>query len=323
MQRDSLQYTGSSAEIEKMYNMKYTRIILTAVAALCLFPSCKSQYEILLNSTDSDAKFEAAFDYFNTRKYNKAAALFESLSVLTSGTERDDTVQYYWGLSNYRQKDYLTAEANFDRFVEHYPRSPFASEARFLRIDCLYRSTLRYELDQSPTYRAMDAINQYMMEFPGSSHIPVCRDMMTDLQYRLDTKAYEAARLYYHMEDYLASRVALRNVLKENSENIYREDILYLTAMSSYKYAKLSVLRKQKERYLVFVDDYLNFIGEIPESKYRKELDVLYRRAQKELGRGAVNDAEANMKEKEFAKERKALEKALNAEKKKSEKSKK
>ena len=117
--------------------MKYTKIVLTAMTAAFLLAGCKSQYEALLNSTDSDAKYEAAFDYFNTRKYNKAAALFESLSVLTSGTERDDTVQYYWGLSNYRQKDYLTAEANFDRFTEHYPRSPFASEARFLRIDCL------------------------------------------------------------------------------------------------------------------------------------------------------------------------------------------
>ncbi len=302
--------------------MKHTKSVLAAMAALLLLAGCKSQYEVLLNSTDSDAKYEAAFDYFNTRKYNKAAALFESLSVLTSGTERDDTVQYYWGLSNYRQKDYLTAEANFDRFVEHYPRSPFAPEARFLRIDCLYRSTLRYELDQSPTYRAMDAITQYVSEFPNSSHVKVCFDMLDDLQQRLDTKAFEAARLYYHMEDYLASRVAFRNVLKANADNMFREDILYYTAMSSYKYAKLSVLRKQKERYLVFVDDYLNFIGEIPDSKYRKELDALYRRAQKELGKGSVNEAEATMKEKEYARERKALEKALKKEAKNAEKEK-
>ena len=303
--------------------MKYTKIVLTAMTAAFLLAGCKSQYEALLNSTDSDAKYEAAFDYFNTRKYNKAAALFESLSVLTSGTERDDTVQYYWGLSNYRQKDYLTAEANFDRFTEHYPRSPFASEARFLRIDCLYRSTLRYELDQSPTYRAMDAITQYVTEYPNSSHVSVCFEMLDDLQQRLDTKAFEGARLYYHMEDYLASRVAFRNVLKSNADNMYREDILYYIAMSSYKYAKLSVLRKQKERYLVFVDDYLNFIGEIPDSKYRKELDALYRRARKELGKGSVNDAEENVKEKEYAKERKALEKALKNEEKKSSKEKK
>ena len=46
--------------------------------------------------------------------------------------------------------------------------------------------------------------------------------------------------------------------------------------MSSYKYAEMSVRAKQKERYLVFMDDYLNFIGEYPDSPYRKELDRLY-----------------------------------------------
>ena len=46
--------------------------------------------------------------------------------------------------------------------------------------------------------------------------------------------------------------------------------------MASYKYADLSVASKKKERFLVFQDDYLNFIGEYPESHYRKELDGLY-----------------------------------------------
>ena len=135
--------------------------------------------------------------------------------------------------------------------------------------------------------------------------------MLEDLNWRLDKKAYEAAKLYYKMEDYLASRIAFRNVLKDDAENIYREDILYYIAMSSYKYAYNSVPAKQKERYLGFVDDYLNFIGEIPESRYRKELDVVYRRAQKALGKDAVETDDADMSAKDFAKERKRIEKEL------------
>lgn len=285
-------------------NLRYLILALTAVMAMC---SCKSQYEILLNSNDADAKYAGAFQYFNEGKYSKAASLFESLSVLTNGTERDDTVRYYWGLSNYKFKDYYTAETNFSQFIESYPRSPFTSEARYLRLDCLYRSTLRWELDQAPTYKTISAISEYILEFPENEHMQECRDMLQDLNDRLDKKAYEAAKLYYKMEDYLASRVAFRNVLKDDAENIYREDILYYIAMSSYKYAHLSVAAKQKERYLIFIDDYYNFIGEIPESHYRKELDVVYRRAQKALGRDAVETADAAMSEKDFAKERRKL----------------
>lgn len=290
--------------------VKIMAAAVAAIAAVAL-SSCKSQYEMLLNSNDVDLKYEAAFRYFNEAKFTKAAALFESISVVTGGTERDDTVQYYWGLSNYRAKDYYTAETNFGKFLESYPRSPFSSEARFLRLDCMYRSTLRYELDQSPTYRAIDAISQFMKEYPDASHADVCREMLNDLNARLDTKAFEAARLYYKMEDYIASRVAFRNVLKDDSENIFREDILYYIAMSSYKYAQLSVLQKQKERYMTFVDDYLNFIGEYPDSEYRRELDTIYRRVQRILGRYPGQQAvEADMEEHDdraFEKERRRL----------------
>ncbi len=283
-----------------------SRILIVAAVAMVALVSCKTQYEMLLNSNDADAKYEAAFEYYNNGKYSKAGSLFESLSVLTNGTERDDTVRFYWGLSNYKFKDYYTAETNFNNFIESYPRSPFASEARYLRLDCLYRSTLRYELDQAPTYKAITEISEYMLEYPDNPHMKTCREMLVDLNGRTDRKAYEAARLYYKMEDYKASRVAFRNVLKDNSENIYREDILYYIAMSSYKFAHNSIPSKQKERYLTFVDDYFNFIGELPESHYRKELDNVYRKAQKALGRD-VAAADEDKSERDFAKERKKV----------------
>ncbi len=282
------------------------RTLIFAAAAIVALSSCKTQYEMLLNSNDADAKYEAAFNYYNEGKFSKAGSMFESLSVLTNGTERDDTVRFYWGLSNYKFKDYYTAETNFANFIESYPRSPFASEARYLRLDCLYRSTLRYELDQTPTYKAITEISEYVLEYPDNPHMKTCSDMLTDLNERLDRKAYENAKLYYKMEDYKASRLAFRNVLKDDADNIYREDILYYIAMSSYKFAHNSIVEKQKERYLTFVDDYYNFIGEIPESHYRKELDNIYRRAQRALGRD-VAAADEEMTERGFAKERKKL----------------
>ena len=283
------------------------RFLAVTIVATVSLQSCKSEYEALLNGNDVDAKYAAAFDYFNNGKYNKAAQLFESLAVLTSGTDRDDTVQYYWGLSNYRFKDYYTAETNFTKFITNFPRSPFAEEASFLRIDCLYRSTLRYELDQVPTHNAISVISQYLVENPGNTHNAICHKMLKELNDRLDKKAYENARLYYKMEDYKSSRVAFKNILKDDAENIYREDILYYIAKSSYKYAFLSVESKQKERYLTFVDDYYNFIGELPDSPYRKELDVLYRRAQKALGRYSGADEDLGAKEKDFERDRKKI----------------
>ena len=283
-------------------------VLLAAVAAV----SCKSEFDALLTSNDVSSKYDAAFRYFNAKKYAKSAQLFESLSALTNGLPQDDTVQFYWGLSNYRYKDYYTAETNFTKFLTNYPLSPFSDEARFLRIDCLYRSTLRYELDQTPTRTAIASINRYMSEFGEREnvHEEACKTMLTDLEERLDRKAFEGARLYYKMEDYKASRVAFRNILKDDAENVYREDILYYTAMSSYNYAFHSVPSKRKERYLTFIDDYLNFVGEYPDSKYRRELDVMYKRAQRALGHYSGSDEDLKAKSREFERERKQMEKA-------------
>ena len=280
--------------------MKNTKLSAAFVIGLLAAVACKSEYELLLEGNDVDAKYAAAFEYFNQGKYQRSSQLFESLSPLTNGTERGDTVLYYWGLSNYRYRDYYTAETNFTNFIATYPLSPFAPDAGFFRIDCLYRQTLRYELDQKPTRNALSAISRYLVENPESPYRPLCENMTTELNGRLDRKAYENARLYYKMEDYQAASVALKNVLKDNAENIYREDVLYYIAMSSYKYASMSVQNKQKERYLVFVDDYLNFVGEYPESDYRSELDGLYKRAQRILGRNtAVPGVELDDEEEE------------------------
>lgn len=268
--------------------MKYFKIILPLLAGALALAGCKSEYDLLLEGNDVEAKYAAAFDFFNQGKYQKASALFESLSPVTGGTSREDTVLYYWGLSNYRYRDYYTAETNFTSFITSFPLSPFAQDARYFRIDCLYRSTLRWELDQKPTQGAISAINEYIEAYPMSPYRVVCDNMLIDLNERMDKKAFEAARLYYKMEDYKAATVALKNVLKDDSENVFREDILYYIAMSSYKYSSMSVDTKQKDRYLVFVDDYLNFIGEYPESHYRSELDGLYKKAQKVLGRNSA-----------------------------------
>ena len=256
--------------------MKYR--ILLIISAFLALAACKSQYELIKEGSDVGAKYDLAFQCFNAGKYTKAAELFENMSVLTNGTAREDTVLYYWGLSNYRANDYITAETNFKSFLDKFPRSPFSESAEFLRVDCLYKATYRWELDQTPTYTALAAIHEYRSAHPGSVHAAACARMLEDLDWRLDKKAFENAKIYYTMEDYKAARVALRNVLKDDSDNIFREDILYYTAMSSYKYADLSVPAKQRERFLVFQDDYYNFIGEYPESKYRAELDRLHKK---------------------------------------------
>ena len=68
---------------------------------------------------------------------------------------------------------------------------------------------------------AIAAIAEYQKDYGTKSHATECAAMLDDLNERLDRKAYESARLYFNMEDYKAARVAFRNTLKDNADNIY------------------------------------------------------------------------------------------------------
>ena len=248
---------------------------------LVFLTGCVGQYEALLNGPDADAKYNKAMEYFNAKKYNRSKELFDKIVNISRGTPRDDTVQYYLGLSQYYFGDFIEAEATFDQFTQIFPRSPFTEKARFLRIDCLLDMTFRWELDQLPTHKAIAVINEFLYDYPASTYTDRCREILDDLQERLERKSFEAAKLYYKIEDYKAAAHALKNVLRDNPDNRYREEILYYIVASNYKYAVNSVTFRQRERFLTVIDAYYNFISEYPESKYSGELGAMFKRAQK------------------------------------------
>lgn len=278
--------------LKNICRMKCVKLLIISVLALAV--GCRSYYDRLLAGSDVDEKFKAGLDYYNKGKFRKSAPLFESIVLATQGTPQEDSVQYYSAMSNYKMGDYVTAEQNFTKFLEVFPRSPFTEESKFLKIKCLYEGTYRWELDQVPTRKAISFITEFMYDNPDSQYRPICQAMLDEFNERLDRKEYEAAKLYFKMEDYQAAHYALKGVLKDNSENRYREQILYYTALSSYNYALLSVKQMQKERYLTFIDDYYNFIGEYPAAKERVALDNCFVKAQKSVGNKVDRDTLQN-----------------------------
>ena len=262
---------------------------------LALLTACVGQYEALLNGGDYDLIYEKAMEYYNAKKYNRSKELFDKIVVVNRGTTRDDTVQYYLGLSHYYFGDFVEAEATFDQFAQIFPRSLFTEKARFLRIDCLMDMTFRWELDQMPSHKAISVINEFLYDYPESTYVEKCNEFKDELFERLERKSFESAKLYYHIEDYRAAAFALKNVLRDNPNNRFREEIMYYIVASNYKYATNSVSYRQRERFITVIDEYYNFISEYPESKYSNELSSMFRRAQRATakqseGASSIND---------------------------------
>jgi outer membrane protein assembly factor BamD len=255
--------------------------LITIVLALVII-SC-SGYERLLKSSDYELKYKKAFEYYNKEDYVRSSTLFDQIVSIFRGTNKADSVYYYQAMSYFNQNDYILAGHYFDAFVKTFGNSEFTEEASFHRAYCYYLTSPVASLDQTNTLQAIQAFQLFIIKYPDNKRMKECRNMINELREKLVKKSYMSAKLYFDLEDYKASIVALNSSLVDFPESKFREDIMFLILKSSYLLAYNSVENKKKERYQTTVDEYYSFIAEFPESKYRKEADKIFENSTKVL----------------------------------------
>ncbi len=259
-------------------------ILPVAILAI-ISVACTSAYDKLLKSTDNEAKYQKAMEYYQNKKYSRAATLLDNVVLFYRGTPRDDSVNFFLAKSYFLDGDMYSAAHYLDQFRQIFPRSPFTEEAYYLRCESMYSMTYRPSLDPKPTNQALSAIMDFLYLYPSTQWLKEVQVMQNDLLGRIDEKAYNSAALYYKIEEYKAAVMALKTTLKDNPNSAYREDILYLILASSYQLAKNSVTEKQRDRYQSVIDEYYNVVGEFPDTKHKKNADDMHREALEFLGK--------------------------------------
>ena len=267
-------------------------IIITLLAATVL-SSC-GEYNKLLKSTDYEYKYEAAKNYFAKGQYNRSATLLNELITILKGGDKAEESLYMLAMSYYNQKDYSTAAQSFITYFNTYPRGQFSELARFHAGKALFLDTPEPRLDQSSTYKAIQELQMFMEYFPTSSRRQDAQQMIFDLQDKLVMKDYLAAKLYYDLgsytgnstysttgNNYLSCIVTAQNALKDYPYTKMREDLSILVLRAKYDMAKASVEEKKEERMRETIDEYYSFKNEFPDSKYTKEVESIYKDANK------------------------------------------
>lgn len=257
------------------------RTILKIFVVLLVFPiiSC-SEYSKLLKSSDADLKYMKALEYYKNEEYGKAMALFEDLIPIVRGTTRAEKVHYYYAYCNYKSNDYILAGHYFRDFAETYPKSEHVEEMAYMGAYCYYLDSPSPDLDQSNTYMAIAELQSYVSTYPNSDKVQKCNELIDNLRFKLETKSYNAAKLYfdlgeYKMSYYEASIIALNASLKDYPDTKYREDILYYITKAYFMIAENSIQAKQKERYEETIAAYNELMAEYPASKYTKDVEKI------------------------------------------------
>jgi outer membrane protein assembly factor BamD len=238
--------------------------------AMVLLSSC-SHYGKMMKSTNMDAKLEYAIKLYKAKKYYKALPIFEELITVYRGTKKAEQTYYYYAYTNYALGDYETASYDFDTYAKTYPNSEYAEECAYMHAYCYYEDSPNYSLDQTNTLKAINALQLFVDQHQHNSRLEECNKLIDQLRLKLETKDFENAKLYFHMDDFKAAITALKNVIKDYPSTKFREEAMFLVIKSGYQYAEMSLDAKKNERYNQTLASYGEFAAVFPESKYKKD----------------------------------------------------
>ena len=258
-------------------------LVLLLSAAGC------SKFQRVLKSDSVDEKYKAAVEYYDAGRYEKSTIILEELLPLLRGRPEAEKASYLFAQGEFKQQYYELSAFQFRAFGETYPRSAYAEEAAYLYTRSLYLASPKFDLDQSSTISALEAIRDFQQRYPESQFRQKAQDMSEELTAKLELKAFEGARLYAKIRYspfYLGAAVtSLTTFLKDYPGSKYAEEATYLRVMAQHELARQSVVEKQRERYLEAVGYYQGLVDAFPKSKYLAAAEDLYDDAQKQLNR--------------------------------------
>lgn len=265
--------------------MKKTSFFLLSVV-LTLF-SC-SNYQKLLKSDDAELKYNKAVEYFDKGDFMRASTLFDAIATYYKGSDRSETVLNYMARSYMGQKDYYSASEYYKTYVKTYPKGKYVVESKYQIGYCYYLDSPDARLDQSATYKAVAAFQEFLDIYPDSERAKDANKLLDELNNKLAYKAFLNAKLYYNLGNYMgnnyeSSIIASQNALKRFPSTSHREDFLMLILNSKHELAIQSIEEKKADRYRSTIDECYNYINEFPTGKYRKEADKILSESKKNV----------------------------------------
>lgn len=274
------------------------RIVLLAILTIVL-ASC-GRFQKIQKSPDWRLKYDAAMEYYNSgetkreagkrragRDYYRTSVLLEELLPIIRGTKEAEFGNFAFAYSYFHQRQYILSAHHFSEFVRTFGRSEYRQEAEYMHALSLFMQSPEYNLDQTATYEAISALQTYIEKYPTSPEITAIDSLIGDLQVKLETKAYNNAKLYYQIRRYKAAMVVFENFHKDFPDSEYREEIYYLGIETMYNYAKVSFYDKQEERFKECISRYQKFVDDYPNSAFLKDAEDYFVKSREELSKFA------------------------------------
>jgi outer membrane protein assembly factor BamD len=185
-----------------------------ALALLAWITACASDQSAEQVLT-ADEQYALAQQLIEDEQYTDAIAALQTFTFNYPQDPRVIDARWLIARVYYDTEDWATAAQEFLDFQRDYPRHDRAAEAIFLAGRSFQRMSLRPELDQRDTERAINVYDRLLREYPGSPFEEETRERRAQLRNKLAEKAYLNGEFYFDNDHYEGAELYLTSVIED------------------------------------------------------------------------------------------------------------
>ncbi len=253
---------------------------VTIICLIALSVVGCSKYQQAIKSTNKVYKVQIADSLMAAEKYSKAITLLEQVVPQYRGTDSAAMVTLKYANSLYNDGRYPESGYQYETYRKSYVTNDKREYATFMIGKSLYEMAPIYSKDQEPTQRALTKFQDYINLYPNGEYLEEANTLVSDMQYRLDKKAYEIAKNYHKRAPfsrggYTAAIASFENFIIDHPGSEFQDDAHYYLLESQYEYAIKSFAGLIPERMELAKEYYDTFVARFADSEYREQADQL------------------------------------------------
>lgn len=162
-----------------------------------------------------DEQYARAMALYEEEEWRDAVRAFQTFTFNYPQDPRVTDARWLTAEAYYAAEDWATAAQEYLGFQRDYPTDARAAEALYHTGRSYQRLSLRPELDQRDTQRAIGIYDRLLAEYRGSDFAGSAREHRARLRNKLAEKEYLNADFYFDNEDWKAAEIYLTRLVRE------------------------------------------------------------------------------------------------------------
>lgn len=217
--------------------MRHIAICVLLVSSWgCVQKSAKLQKSI---APPDKTLYETGMDYLKKAQFIKARLALQNLMSTYPDSDLAADAVLAIGDSYYDEggtENLLLAEDKYKDFIVFFPTNPKAADAQLKIVALNYKMMRAPDRDQTYSYKALDAADKFLLQFPDHDYAPIVRQYRHEIQESLALADLGVGKFYQiRQKNPVGGRLRFEEILKKYPEFSKMDEVLFLLASGQEK----------------------------------------------------------------------------------------